>query len=133
MKKTLGILFLFTLIFGLISCKPSPTEVLDPEDITVEIQEETIVGEMIDVHVVIGVELETLDQLLEITLSIASQTYEKHFEMINGESYTLRVYLYHSEADFTANNNSYGYHTFNINTSLENPGLSLGTNALKLA
>ena len=133
MKKLLGILFLFTLIFGLISCKPDETVIVDPEDITVEIQEETVVGEMITVHVVIGVEIETLDEILEITLSIASQTYEKHFDMINGESYTLSVYLYLNEADYTANNNSYGYHTFNINTSLENPGLSLGTNALKLA
>lgn len=133
MKKIIAILFLFTLIFGLISCKPDPTEVLDPEDITVAIQEETVVGEMITVHVVVGVELENLDQLLEITLSIASQTYEKHFDMIAGTSYTMRVYLYLTEADYTANNNSYGYHTFNINTSLENPGLSLGTNALKLA
>lgn len=133
MRKIITIVILFVLIIGLISCKPSVPTVVDPEDITVEIQEETVVGEMISVHVVVGVELETLDELLEITLSIASQTYEKHFDMINGESFTLTVYLYLNEADFTANNASYGYHVFDINESLENPGLSLGTNALKLA
>jgi hypothetical protein len=133
MKKIIALLFVLTLIIGLVSCKPSDSKVIDPEDITVEIQEETIVSNIISVKVVVGIELETLDELLEITLSIASQTYEKHFDMIDGKSYTLRVYLYASEAHFTANNNSYGYHVFNINSSLENPGLSLGTNALKLA
>lgn len=133
MRKITTLLFMFALIFSLISCKPDKTEIIEPDDITVEIQEETVIGTMIQVHVVVGVEIETLDELLEITLSIASQTYEKHFDMIDGRSFTLRVYLYASEAHFTANNNSYGNHLFNINASLENPGLSLGTNALKLA
>ncbi|MBU1143996.1 MAG: hypothetical protein KKH92_10195 [Firmicutes bacterium] len=133
MRKITILLFMLALIFSLISCKPDETPILEPEDITVEIQEETVIGTMIQVHVVVGIEIETLDELLEITLSIASQTYEKHFDMIDGRSFTLRVYLYASEADFTANNNSYGNHLFNINQSLENPGLSLGTNALKLA
>jgi hypothetical protein len=133
MRKITTLLFLITLIFGLISCKPEETTIIEPEDITVEIQDETVVGMMINVHAVVGVEIETLDELLEITLSIASQTYEKHFDMIDGQSFTLRVYLYATEAHFTANNNSYGNHSFSINESLENPGLSLGTNALKLA
>jgi len=133
MRKIIALLFVLTLIVGLVSCKPSDSTIIDPEDITVEIQEETIVGNIINVHVVVGIELETLDELLEITLSVASQTYEKHFDMIDGKSYTLRVYLYASVAQYTASNNTYGYHNFSINSTLENPGLSLGTNALKLA
>ncbi|MDO9628839.1 MAG: hypothetical protein Q7I99_02970 [Acholeplasmataceae bacterium] len=133
MRKITILLFIFTLLLGLISCKPAVPTVLEPEDITVQVFSETVVGQVISVHVVLGVELSTLDELLEITLSIASQTYEKHFEMIDGRQFTLRVYLYASEAHFTANNNTYGYHNFNINQTLENPGLSLGTNALKLA
>lgn len=134
MKKIITLLFVLTIVLGLISCKPNdPTVALEPEDITVEILSETIVGTNINVQVAITIEVETLDELLEITLSIASQIYEKHFEMIDGKFYTLSVYLYQSEADFISNVNSYGYHMFNINQSLENPGLSLGTNGLKLA
>jgi hypothetical protein len=117
-------------LFTLMAC--GDEKIPEPELLDVTVMNEQLMFRQIHLHVVVPIEVADLDELMEITLDIARQTYEKHFDLIDVKPYTLTVYLYQSQAHYNAENVSYGYHVFNINVSLEQPGLSLSHNHLKL-
>jgi hypothetical protein len=131
MKKTFSLMILFVLMMIISACNNETTEILYPIDLEVSIISETTDEVSITVNVLVPIELTDLDDLLEITLNIASQTYERHFDMIGSNSYTLRINLYKSVSSIEQLP-QYGYHEFLINSSMTSPGLSLSTNGLKL-
>ncbi|MFH1693934.1 MAG: hypothetical protein ABH890_06600 [Bacillota bacterium] len=126
MRKLLYLLFLFLLVISLASCKKD----VEPIDVTVEVVSEVIISNQIEVHVVVPIELSSMAELYEITLNVASQTYEKHFEMIGTDQYTMTLMLYQSSAEYASDNASYGQFEFLINSSITTPGLSLGADDL---
>ncbi len=127
MRKLLYSLFIFLTVIGLSSCK---AKIIDPIDVTVEVVSETLVSHQIEVHVVIPIDLASMDELYEIALSISSQTYEKHFHTIGTDRYMMTIVLYQSTADYTSKTPSYGQILFIINDSVTSPGLSIGQNDL---
>jgi len=44
----------------------------------------------------------------------------------------MTVYLYGSDSDYDDENATYGHQVFEINLNATSPGISLGTNALKI-
>jgi len=130
MRKIVYILIGFASLLILVSCKPSDD--LTPIDLEVTILSEVVSNQVIDVHVLIPIDLADLDELMEITLHMATLTYNKHFEDIKTDAFELNIHLYASSSDYQANTQTYGYHQFFINQTLTTPGLSLGTNGLKL-
>ncbi|MCF7930347.1 MAG: hypothetical protein K9L02_02430 [Acholeplasmataceae bacterium] len=126
MKKLLYALFISFIVIGLASCSKDK----EPIDITVEVVSEIIVSNHIEVHVVVPVEITSIDELYEIALSIASQTYEKHFEMIETNRYMMKIVLYSSSADYAIEAPSYGQILFIINDTVTSPGLTIGQNDL---
>jgi hypothetical protein len=130
MKKILYLVILMSALFALMAC--GDKEIPEPDLLDVTVMNEELLFQQIKLHVVVPIQVANLDELMEITLDIARQTYEKHFDLIDIKPYTLTVYLYQSEAHYNAENASYGYHVFDINVSLEQPGLSLSDNQLKL-
>lgn len=126
MKKLFYTLFILLIVIGLASCSKDK----DPVDVTVEIVSETLVSRHIEVHVIIPIELSSMAELYEIALSISSQTYEKHFDTIATDRYTMTIVLYHSSAEYTSETPSYGQITFVINDSISTPGLQVDQNSL---
>ena len=127
MRKLLYALFIFLTVIGLSSCK---AKVVDPVDLTVDVVSETLVSHQIELHVVIPIDLASMDELNEIALSIGSQTYEKYFDTIGTDRYMMTIILYQSTADYTSKAPSYGQILFIINDSITSPGLSIGQNDL---
>jgi hypothetical protein len=131
MKKLFSILLIVVSMLILSSCVSEETKTEYPIDLEVTIISEVTDEVNIIVNVLVPIELSNLDDLLEITLNIASQTYERHFNMIGSKQYTLRINLFKSISSLDQIP-AYGYHEFLINASLTSPGLSLSTNGLKL-
>jgi hypothetical protein len=131
MKKLFSILLIVVSMLILSSCVSEETKTEYPIDLEVTIISEVTDEVNIIVNVLVPIELSSLDDLLEITLNIASQTYERHFNMIGSKQYTLRINLFKSISSLDQIP-TYGYHEFLINASLTSPGLSLSTNGLKL-
>jgi hypothetical protein len=121
MRKILYFSMMFLLILGLSSCKEA---IEDPESITASVVSEIIAGESITIHVVLPISVSDAAEINEIILSIASQTYEKHFDRIGTDRYQLTVTIYESDAAYTAQT-SLGQQIFIINDNLEHPGLSI--------
>lgn len=131
MKKLFYTMIIFFLSVGLIACKPG-VEPKIAEDLTISIASETIVANKIEVHIIIPIELKSIDDLAEIMMNVASQTYEKHFDAINTKKHSMRLYFYSSVADYENNTPVYGNAEFVINKSLTEPGLELVNNSLTI-
>jgi len=130
MKKISTYIFLILTILLLSSCNKT-TEEDYPIDLEVTVLSEITDESNITINVLVPITVNSLDDLLEITLNIASQTYERHFQMIGSNSYQLRINLF-KDASSVNQTPEYGYHVFIINQSITNPGLTLSTNGLKL-
>lgn len=125
MKKFLMILILTVTLFSLFACQGT-------KDVEVTIANESITAGNIVVDVIVTEKFETVDQIKEIAYNISSQVYEKNFDTIGSSSYTLTINLYDSESSVTNQIITYGSIIFDINQSLESPGLSLNQNLLTL-
>jgi predicted small secreted protein len=127
MKKAITIIMVLAALIVLVGCNGSEGDTLD-----VNVMNERLVFQTIDVHVVIPEPITDMDALVEITTDIARQSYQKNFSTIGTESYTLTVYLYEDEDDYADEDVTYGYHTFLINKSVTEPGMSSGEDHLKI-
>ena len=127
MKKTLRIVMMVALLFGLAACNNSEPDMFD-----VTVMNERTGFRTIEVDVVIPETIDDLDDLMEITLDIARQTYNSHFSEIGTDHYTLTIRLYKTEADYDNEDPTYGFHTFDINKTISHPGLTLGENGLEI-
>lgn len=129
MRKITYLLMVMIFTIALVSCKPTDE---GPIDLELSVINYTIIEQVIDVHVIVPIEITDVEDLLDIALHMASITYDQHFDEIGTASYELNIRLYASSSDYTSGNATYGYHQFLINQSISSPGLSLGTNGLKL-
>lgn len=120
--RKLHVLMLIVLVFLLVACKPTPE---GPIDLTVHIAEESFEDGEIDVHVVVGTQAATPDDLLEIVYEVARVTYEKHLTAIGTDAYVLTIYVYVTTSDYQADSATLGTISFSINESVSRPGLSL--------
>lgn len=127
MKKTLFVLVLLFSLVALGSCKDD-----EVTDYGVRIVFEDVTSTDITVHAVIDENVSALSLLSEVSLEVAAMTYQKHMETIGYEAITMTVYLYGSDADYDDENATYGHQVFEINLNATSPGISLGTNALKI-
>jgi predicted small secreted protein len=127
MKKAITIIMVLAALIVLVGCNGSEGDTLD-----VNVMNERLGFQTIDVHVVIPEPITDMDALVEITNDIARQSYQKNFSTIGTESYTLTVYLYEDEDDYADEDVTYGYHTFLINKSVTEPGMSSGEDHLKI-
>lgn len=125
MKKIIFTIAILFLTLGLMSCGK-----VKSEDLTVSVVNETIENEMITVDVVVPIELTTAEQINEIAMNVASQTYEKYFDTIGSDTYTMKLSFYMSSTDYDNQSATYGYIVFSINQSIENPGLQVTENHL---
>ena len=125
MKKLFYILFIVLVSISLASCKDK-----EAVDITVEVVSEVVVSNQISLHVVVPIQLDSMEDLYEIAMNVASQTYEKHFEMIGTDDYEMHLMFYKTSEDYSSQTVSYGQLDFDINQSISNPGLSLNQDAL---
>ena len=125
MKKLFYILFIVLVSVSLASCKDK-----EPVDVTVEVVSETVVSNQIQIHVVVPIELASMDELYEIAMNVASQSYEKHFDTIGTDDYEMHLMFYKTSADYTSKTMTYGQLDFDINATLENPGLTISQNSL---
>ncbi|PKK96558.1 MAG: hypothetical protein CVV58_05740 [Tenericutes bacterium HGW-Tenericutes-3] len=125
MKKIFYILFIVLVSISLASCKDK-----EAVDITVEVVSEVVVSNQISLHVVVPIQLDSMEDLYEIAMNVASQTYEKHFEMIGTDDYEMHLMFYKTSQDYSSQTVSYGQLDFDINQSISNPGLSLNQDAL---
>jgi predicted small secreted protein len=127
MKKAITIIMVLAALIVLVGCNGSEGDTLD-----VNVMNERLGFQTIDVHVVIPEPITDMDALVEITTDIARQSYQKNFSTIGTQSYTLTVYLYEHEDDYADEDVTYGYHTFLINKSVTEPGISPGEDHLKI-
>lgn len=113
----------------LIGCQSGP--VVTDGDIKVQIADEAISTSTLEIHAIIPYNFESVDDLYEVALTVISQSYEKHFDAIGTQTYTMTVYFYQSIDHYDRANASYGTMVFDINKDLDHPGLTLKTNDLK--
>ncbi len=83
-------------------------------------------------EVIVTEDFKELSQLEEIAYNVSSQLYEENFEMIGASSYTLIINFYDSQSSFDAEDVTYGTIIFDVNKTMENPGLSLNQNQLSI-
>ena len=126
MRKFSYFLLVMALVITLIGCGKTGNEV----DVTVA--QETVTFHHIELHVIIPFELESMAALEEVVTSIASQTYERHFDEIGTETYALDIHLYDSQSAFDSETTTYGSVTYTINESITAPGLSFTSGTLVL-
>lgn len=129
MRKLTLMIVLMIATFTLFACDKGP--VTTSGDIKVQITDEIITSNTLEIHAVIPYNFESLDDLHEVALTVISESYEKHFNQIGTSSYTMTIYFYKSLNDFDSNKATYGTMVFDINKDVENPGLTLKTDALK--
>lgn len=120
MKKMIFTIAILFLSIGLMSCNK-----VKSEDLTVSVVSEVVENETITVDVVVPIELTTMEQITEIAMNMASQTYEKYFDTIGNDSYMMHLSFYMSSTDYDNQNATYGYIEFSINASIQNPGLQV--------
>jgi hypothetical protein len=130
MKKLHILIVLIVLSLFLYACDEETK--VDPIDLDVNVKLVEFNDTLFNVHVVIPIQVASLNDLLEITLDIARQMYDIQADEIGTEMMILTVYLYKNEGDFSLRDATYGYHQFTINASSSTPGLSMGSNHLKL-
>jgi hypothetical protein len=131
LKKTFLIFALILFSVVLMSCDRE-SEIVDPIDLDVNVKLVELEDTIFNVHVVVPIQVENMNDLMEITLDIARQMYTVQAEEIGTNMIILTVYLYKNEGDYNLNDATYGYHEFTINASQTEPGLSLGSSHLKL-
>lgn len=127
MRKVFIIFVLIATLATLVACRDN-----DPIDIEVTIIDQSMTSDEIIAHVIVTENFDELAQLEEIAYNVSSQLYEENFETIGASSYTMIINFYDSETSFDSEVITYGSIVFDINLSMENPGLSLNINQLKL-
>ena len=121
MKKILLGLAL-TLSLFLVACNnEKPLEVLD-----VTIVSESYVYDTLDVDVLVAIEGLEDTELKEIANSVASKIYMQYANDIHDTHVTLTIRFFASEQAVTEANPDYGFMTFEINQSFDQPGLAPG-------
>lgn len=127
MRKLITIFVLIATLVTLAACKDN-----EPVDIEVTIIDQSMTSDEIIAHVIVTEDFKELSQLEEIAYNVSSQLYEENFETIGASSYTMMIYFYNSQASFDNEDISYGSIVFDINRSMENPGLALNINQLTI-
>jgi hypothetical protein len=125
MRKLLTIFVLIATLVTLAACRDNK-----PIDIEVTIIDQSMTSDEIIAHVIVTEDFKELSQLEEIAYNVSSQLYEENFESIGASAYTMMIYFYNSQASFDNEDISYGSIVFDINRSMENPGLALNINQL---
>ncbi|BCR36446.1 lipoprotein [Mariniplasma anaerobium] len=122
MKKLSIVIILLTLIFSLASCGGG----VDDINITYNKGESTSSSYVYNAN--ISVKIKDIQDLEEIAYNVASQLYEENFESIGASSILLTI-------NFSDTNTEglYGSISFDINKTIEQPGLSLNSNDLVLS
>ena len=127
MKKLLSLFVLLIALVCLVACGND-----EPKDIEVTIVDQSIISNEIIAHVIVTENFKELVQLEEIAYNVSSQLYEEYFEAIGASSYTMIINFYDSESSFDSEDIIYGSIVFEINDSMENPGLTLSQNQLTI-
>lgn len=127
MKKIITLFVILITLLTLVACGND-----EPKDIEVTIIEQSMTSDEIIAHVIVTEDFKELLQLEEIAYNVSSQLYEENFETIGASSYTMIINFYDSENSFNSEDITYGSIMFNINESMENPGLSLNQNQLTI-
>jgi len=127
MKKLLSLFVLLIALVSLVACGND-----EPKDIEVTIVDQSIISNEIIAHVIVTENFKELVQLEEIAYNVSSQLYEEYFEAIGASSYTMIINFYDSESSFDSEDIIYGSIVFEINDSMENPGLTLSQNQLTI-
>lgn len=127
MRKLLTIFVLIATLMTLAACRDNK-----PIDIEVTIIDQSMTSDEIIAHVIVTEDFKELSQLEEIAYNVSSQLYEENFESIGASSYSMMIYFYNSQASFDNEDISYGSIVFDINRSMENPGLALNINQLTI-
>jgi hypothetical protein len=126
--KKLTTVFVFIIIgLTLVACGGD-----EPKDIEVTVIDLNIESNEIIADVIVTETFKELKQLEEIAYNVSSQLYEENFEMIGASSYSLIINFYDSQGSFDAEDVSYGTIIFDVNKTMENPGLSLNQNQLSI-
>ncbi|MCD4827301.1 MAG: hypothetical protein K8Q99_05945 [Acholeplasmataceae bacterium] len=122
--KKLSVIFIFTaLIFSLAACKDS----IEVQDIQITYSEGESTSNSLVYQVNISITLKNIEELEEIAYNVASQLYEQNFEMIGSDVYLLTLNISNSQTE-----GLYGSISFDINKSMQTPGLTLNSNDLSL-
>jgi len=129
MRKLSIITLMLIATLTLIGCQKDP--VVTKGDIKVQIADEAISTSTLEIHAIIPYNFESVDDLYEVALTVISKSYEKHFDAIGSETYTMTIYFYKSVDDFDQDKPTFGTMVFDINKDLDHPGLTLKTNDLK--
>lgn len=127
MRKLLSVFVLIIIGLTLVACGSD-----EPKDIEVTVIDLTIESNEIIADVIVTEDFKELSQLEEIAYNVSSQLYEENFEIIGASSYTMIINFYDNQNSFDDQDAVYGTIIFDINKSMENPGLSLNQNQLKI-
>lgn len=127
MKKMITVFVMIIIGLTLVACGSN-----EPKDIEVTIIDLNIESNEIIADVIVTENFKELTQLEEIAYNVSSQLYEENFEMIGASSYSLIINFYDSQGSFDAEDVSYGTIIFDVNKTMENPGLSLNQNQLSI-
>ena len=127
MRKLTTVFVLIIIGLTLVACGSD-----EPKDIEVTVIDLTVESSEIIADVIVTEDFKDLSQLEEIAYNVSSQLYEENFEMIGASSYTMIINFYDSQGSFDAEDATYGTIIFDVNKSMENPGLSLNQNQLTI-
>jgi hypothetical protein len=127
MRKLTTVFVLIIIGLTLVACGSD-----EPKDIEVTVIDLTVESSEMIADVIVTEDFKELSQLEEIAYNVSSQLYEENFEMIGASSYTLIINFYDSQSSFDAEDVSYGTIIFDVNKTMENPGLSLNQNQLSI-
>ena len=127
MRKLTTVFVLIIIGLTLVACGSD-----EPKDIEVTVIDLTVESNEMIAEVIVTEDFKELSQLEEIAYNVSSQLYEENFEMIGASSYTLIINFYDSQSSFDAEDVTYGTIIFDVNKTMENPGLSLNQNQLSI-
>lgn len=127
MRKLTTVFVLIIIGLTLVACGSD-----EPKDIEVTVIDLTVESSEMIADVIVTEDFKELSQLEEIAYNVSSQLYEENFEMIGASSYTLIINFYDSQSSFDAEDVTYGTIIFDVNKTMENPGLSLNQNQLSI-
>jgi uncharacterized protein YcfL len=127
MRKLTTVFVLIIIGLTLVACGSD-----EPKDIEVTVIDLTVESSEMIAEVIVTEDFKELSQLEEIAYNVSSQLYEENFEMIGASSYTLIINFYDSQSSFDAEDVTYGTIIFDVNKTMENPGLSLNQNQLSI-
>jgi len=127
MRKLITVFILIIVGLTLVACGSD-----EPKDIEVTVIDLTVESSEIIADVIVTEDFKELSQLEEIAYNVSSQLYEENFEMIGASSYSMIINFYDSQGSFDAEDATYGTIIFDVNKSMETPGLSLNQNQLTI-